>query len=198
MEKIIVNPLSVRGLGDIVSPKILADFDVCDSVLASSTDTVNGVSMTVYTTSYRSGSRLLKSGDGFIVYTPDLTSMSVSAVLKTKSGSAISSASVSCIIDNETTLTATTNSSGKANFTIPFVEGESYYSLRFVYGGTSSVAGCSIYGRIFVGVPEELTLQGSDDLITVDETSRLICLMNMCLFLWLLLIFMSVWVITVY
>lgn len=173
MEKIIVNPLSVRGLGDIVSPKILADFDVCDSVLASSTDTVNGVSMTVYTTSYRSGSRLLKSGDGFIVYTPDLTSMSVSVLLKTKSGSVISSASVSCIVDNETTLTATTNSSGKANFTIPFVEGESYYSLRFVYGGTSSVAGCSIYGRIFVGVPEELTLQGSDDLITVDETSRL-------------------------
>ena len=70
MEKIIVNPLSVRGLGDIVSPKILADFDVCDSVLATSTDTVNGVSMTVFTTSYRSGSRLLKSGDGFIVYTP--------------------------------------------------------------------------------------------------------------------------------
>ena len=173
MEKIIVNPLSVRGLGDIVSPKILADFDVCDSVLASSTDTVNGVSMTVFTTSYRSGSRLLKSGDGFIVYTPDLTSMSVNVLLKTKSGSVISSASVSCIVDNETTLTATTNSSGEANFTIPFVEGESYYSLRFVYGGTSSVAGCSIYGRIFVGVPEELTLQGSDDLITVDETSRL-------------------------
>lgn len=49
VEKIIVSPESIRGLGNIVSPKSSSDFTVEDCTIATSTATVNGVSMTVYT-----------------------------------------------------------------------------------------------------------------------------------------------------
>ena len=178
MEKISVNPLSVRGLGDIVSPKLLSDFDVFDSVLSSGTDSVNGVEMTVFTESFRSGSVLVKSGDGFILYTPDLVSMPVIVTLKNKSGTVISGASVKCIVNDETTLSATTDSSGVASFTIPFVEGVSQYRLRFKYEGTSSVGGCSVYGYIFVGVPTDLILNGSSEIIQSGDEVNLVATLH--------------------
>jgi len=170
LEKISVNPLSVRGLGDIVSPKQLSDFDVFDTVLSSSTDTVNGVVMTVFTESYRSGSVLSRSGDGFVWYTDGLSSVPVTVLLKNRSGNVISGASVSCIVDNETTLSATTNSSGVASFSIPLVEGDSEYRLRFRYAGTSSVGGCSVYGRIFVGRLDSIDLVANKDMVNADES----------------------------
>ena len=170
MEKISVNPLSVRGLGDIVSPKQLSDFDVFDTVLSSSTDTVNGVVMTVFTESYRSGSVLSRSGDGFVWYTDGLSSVPVTVLLKNRSGNSISGASVSCIVDEETTLSATTNSSGVASFNIPVVEGDSEYRLRFKYAGTSSVGGCSVYGRIFVGRLDSIDLGANKDMVNADES----------------------------
>lgn len=170
MEKIVVNPLSVRGLGDIVSPKSVSDFDVFDTVLSSSTDTVNGVVMTVFTESYRSGSVLSRSGDGFVWYTDGLSSVPVTVLLKNRSGSVISGASVQCIVDDETVLSATTNSSGVASFNIPLVEGDSEYRLRFKYAGTSIVGGCSVYGRIFVGRLDSIDLVASKDMVNVDES----------------------------
>lgn len=171
MEKIVVNPLSVRGLGDIVSPKTVSDFDVFDTVLSSSTDTVNGVVMTVFTESFRSGSVLSRSGDGFVWYTDGLSSVPVTVLLKRNSdGAVIKNAVVSCIVDDETTLTATTNSSGVASFNIPLVEGDSEYRLRFKYEGTNSVGGCSVYGRIFVGRLDSIDLVASKDMVNADES----------------------------
>ena len=48
VEKIIVSPDSIRGMGNIVSPHILSDYTVSDCGISSGTDTVNGVSNTVY------------------------------------------------------------------------------------------------------------------------------------------------------
>jgi hypothetical protein len=77
---------------------------------------------------------------------------------------------VSCIVDDETTLSATTNSSGVASFNIPLVEGDSEYRLRFKYDGTSSVGGCSVYGRIFVGRLDNLDLGVNKDMVNADES----------------------------
>ena len=52
MERVIVTPGDVRGLGNIVSPKIVNDFGEYQANVSSSTATVNGESMTVYNSSY--------------------------------------------------------------------------------------------------------------------------------------------------
>ena len=54
VEKIIVNPESVRGLGNIISPKNTSDFVNYMSNSTSSTDTVNNQNMTVYTLNFGS------------------------------------------------------------------------------------------------------------------------------------------------
>ena len=48
VEKIIINPEEVRGLGNIMSPHSSSDYEVYMSRITSSTDTVNGQTMTVY------------------------------------------------------------------------------------------------------------------------------------------------------
>ena len=48
VEKIIINPEEVRGLGNIMSPHSSSDYEVYMSSITSGTDTVNGQTMTVY------------------------------------------------------------------------------------------------------------------------------------------------------
>ena len=48
VEKIIINPEEVRGLGNIMSPHSSSDYEVYMSSISSGTDTVNGQTMTVY------------------------------------------------------------------------------------------------------------------------------------------------------
>ena len=55
VEKIIVSPDSIRGLGNIVAPKTTSDYELVDCTLSSGTDTVNGVTVTVYTLTYDGG-----------------------------------------------------------------------------------------------------------------------------------------------
>lgn len=55
VEKIIVSPDSIRGLGNIVAPKLTSDYELVDCTLSSGTDTVNGVTVTVYTLTYDGG-----------------------------------------------------------------------------------------------------------------------------------------------
>ena len=49
MEKIIVQPAKVRGLGNIVDIKTVNDFTPYDSKITSASETINGVTTTVYT-----------------------------------------------------------------------------------------------------------------------------------------------------
>ena len=48
VEKITITPNMVRGLGDIISPKTLSDFNKQYSTLTTTTDTVHGVTTTIY------------------------------------------------------------------------------------------------------------------------------------------------------
>ena len=48
VEKITITPQEVRGLGDIISPKTLTDFNKQYSTLTTTTDTVHGVTTTIY------------------------------------------------------------------------------------------------------------------------------------------------------
>ena len=48
VEKIIVNPEKVRGLGDIVSPKTANDFELYNSEISVEEDTVYGSTMNVF------------------------------------------------------------------------------------------------------------------------------------------------------
>ena len=48
VEKITITPQEVRGLGDIISPKTLSDFNKQYSTLTETTDTVHGVTTTIY------------------------------------------------------------------------------------------------------------------------------------------------------
>ena len=176
MDLINFKPGDVRGGGNIVSPsKTLTDFDVSDSVLTSVSDTVDGKTESVFNLAYRSGSYLTKSGDGFIMYTTSLQNMNVSVVLKKKNNTAISSASVSCTVNEDTVLTGTTNSRGGVTFSIPYTDGVSYYSLRFKYNGTNSVAGCSINGSLVVGNLDSICLIGAyPEVIEIGSTYNLI------------------------
>ena len=48
VEKIIISPESIRGLGNIVMPKTGADFEEYNCTMEVSEDTVNGEDVTVY------------------------------------------------------------------------------------------------------------------------------------------------------
>ena len=164
MEKLIINPSEVRGLGDIVSPKSVQDFNVFDSELVSSTDTTYG---TVYTDSYLDGSRITLSADKCIG-TED-SSFTVSCTLKNKAGYYITSATVYLAVNNNV-MSTTTNSNGEATFTVS-TDGSLVYKLKAYYTGTSSVAGCWIGGRVVVVDADSLTfacdksvMQSGDDL----------------------------------
>ena len=55
VEKIIVNPESIRGLGNIMLPKSVTDFELYNSTLSESEDTVYGTTKTVFVLEYDSG-----------------------------------------------------------------------------------------------------------------------------------------------
>lgn len=52
VEKIIINPIKVRGYGNIVEDHSLTDYSTSESIMSKITETVNGVLAKVYTLSY--------------------------------------------------------------------------------------------------------------------------------------------------
>ena len=52
VEKIIISPDRVRGLGNIITPKETTDYELSDCALTTGADTVNGETVTVYTLEY--------------------------------------------------------------------------------------------------------------------------------------------------
>ena len=178
-EKILVVPGDVRGLGNIVSPKTLSDFDVNDSVLTSSSDTVDEKTLTVYNLGYHGGAYFTVTSGHFVVYSDSLTSISLTAVLKKHSDdSAITSSSVSCIVNNGSTLTGTTNSSGSVTFSIPYNGAVNIFDIKLKYAGTNSIGGCTSYFKVIVGTPTGISLIGSKSIIETDKTSILIATMT--------------------
>ena len=180
MDLITFRPGDVRGGGNIVSPsKTVSDFDVSDGVVTSVSDTVDGKTVNVFNLGYRGGSYFTVTSGHFVVYTDELSSISLTAVLKKHSDdSAITSSSVSCIVNEGSTLTGTTNSSGSVTFSIPYDGTVNIFNLRLVYAGTNSIGGCTSYYRVIVGTPTGINLVASESIIETDETSILIATMT--------------------
>lgn len=119
VEKIIVTPTSVRGMGNIISPKTDDDFTVdSQCTLDESTDTVNGVSVNVYTLSPPVIYSLTFSQS---TYTVPLGSSATVSVTLTGNGSAVNGATITFSWTDggmgPQTDTSTTNSSGVATKT---------------------------------------------------------------------------------
>ena len=142
MNRVIVNPRDVRGLGDVVSPKSTRDFCDYNCITVSSTDSVYG---TVYTDSYRAGSSLSVSADTVIGSATE--SFTVSATLKDHSDVVISGATVHFVV-NDVDTTATTNGSGVASLTVT-CDGSSVYRVKVYYIGSSNDGGCFASATVF-------------------------------------------------
>ena len=174
MEKIIVKPEEVRALGNIVSPKTLSDFKEYDSKVTTGTDTDYG---TIYALGGFAGSRLTVTPSRYI--TPSGTSFSISVTLKNNSNTAITSATVKCNVNDDTVLTATTNSSGVATFTVPLVTDVCEYDLWFTYDGSNSVCGCFIGYHVRTGSSDrDLDLISENEIIQTGDVNYLMATLS--------------------
>ena len=137
VEKIIVSPESIRGLGNIVVPKTGADFEEYNCTMEVSDDTVNGEDVTVYvlTPETTTISLVLSSN----VSTVTAGGNVILSVTVTEDEVPVSGQSVSFKLGGTEIGTGTTNSSGVATYTYTTTTGE---SLNFSadYAGHSSNA----------------------------------------------------------
>ena len=179
VNKVTVNPLSVRGAGDIVSPKTASDFDVYNSTIVSGSEDVGGATMTVYTVSYVNGTYFTVSS-GSVVLISDNT-FTVSAVLKLNSDdSVVSGATVTCTVNDDTVLSGTTDSTGTVSFTVDTVSGVGKYIVKLVYAGTESVGGAfKVTGLLAVDLDSlSLSLTGDKTIVGSGETVTLSALLT--------------------
>ena len=179
VDKVSVNPLSVRGAGDIVSPKTASDFDVYNSTIVSSSEDVDGAVMTVYTVSYVNGTYFTVSS-GSVVIISDNTFI-VSAVLKLNSDdSVVSGATVTCTVNEDTVLSGTTDSTGTVSFTVDTVSGVGKYIVKLVYAGTENVGGAfKVTGLLAVDLDSlSLSLTGDKTIVGSGETATLSALLT--------------------
>ena len=91
MEKIIVDFQDVRGLGNIVSPKSLSDFEEYDCDIVSESDTVAGASTTVYKMTFNGTTFLLTVTSQYVT---SGSSVTVTVTLTDENGDPVEGASV--------------------------------------------------------------------------------------------------------
>ena len=129
-EKIIVIPREVRGYGNIVDKKELADYDGYSSSLTESTATVFGKDMTVYTmeaVGYRLSLALSSSS---VTYSTNVT---CTATLTDIESGAVSGASIKFYVDNVLATTRTTDSGGVATYNLGQYSSVGTHTIRVVY-----------------------------------------------------------------
>ena len=116
VEKIIVNPSEVRGLGDIISPKSTSDFTLYGSTLSSSTDTVYGASSSVFVLESDS-THSYSLSFGSASYTATGGACTVSVTL-TDNSTPVENATITVTGGTGGTGSGTTNSSGVATINV--------------------------------------------------------------------------------
>ena len=179
MDKVSFNPRSIRGLGNIVSPKTVSDFGEYNSQIISATDTVNSKTMTVYQSSYRKTEKLVLSYDGFMEYTEELLTFPVKATLYNTNGRYYVGKVLKCIVNNDTVLTGTTNSRGEVTFNIPVVDTGLYtFTVQYTVTNNNRVSGCDASGRVMVGDLNSIRLLSEHEFIQSDETNELVCILE--------------------
>ena len=115
VEKIIISPESIRGLGNIVMPKTGADFRSVDCTVLVGTDTVNDETVTVFTleSSVTLLSVVLSVDDSSVVVGDTVT---LSATVTDEMTQPVEGATVSFKLNGNVLGTADTNSSGVATY----------------------------------------------------------------------------------
>ena len=139
VEKITINPTKVRAYGNIMNVKTDEDYELVDCTITEATDTINGVSMTVYLLEPDLGESTtltVTSSSATLVLDGTVT---ISATLKDSSNVAISGATVTFKEGSTTLGTGTTNSSGVATYTYTGATTGSH-TVSGVYGGDSTYA----------------------------------------------------------
>ena len=178
MDKIIVNPLDVRGLGNIVSPKTISDFGVLNGTLSSGSDTVNNQSMTVYSTDYLVGSSISLSavdGNSDTVDVITDSQVTVYAVLKDDDDTVIEGATVYFNVNGTISSDVTDNTGEAEGPTINYGGDDDVYYIRAYYTGTGSLAGCCAYKRLYnISSVVSLVLYGDKIIIQAGDTLKLL------------------------
>lgn len=166
VEKVVVSPLEVRGLGDVVSSKSVSDFLVCNGTVSSGTDSNLG---TVFSESYKAGSSLTLSNVRTI--SSDTSSFTVTGTLKDSSDNAISGATVYLDV-NGTVSTGTTNSSGVVSWSISN-NGSDVYHIRVYYLGSNTIGGSFANTSVVVsGEASDLELRANKSVIQTGDVAN--------------------------
>ena len=133
VEKIIISPSKVRGLGDIVSPKTSTDFETYNSAVTSGTDTVNGATVTVYELAPPTYNVALTRSSASVTIGGTVT---LTATV-TEGETPVSGGTVTFKMGSTTLGTGTTNSSGVATYTYT-TDTAGSLSFTATYNGATS------------------------------------------------------------
>lgn len=171
-----VNPQNIRGLGNIIESKTGDDFNEYKAYTTSGTDTIDGVSRTVYTSEYKVGSNLTITYPNLIG--ASATSFTVSATLKDSSNNALQYQYIYLDV-NGTVIRKPTGSDGVTtpNFTVD-TDGSEEYTLKAYFLGSSSISGCVAFGKVHSGDPDTLTLISDKPITQNNDTSHLIAVLS--------------------
>ena len=178
VDKITVNPLEVRGAGDIVSPKTSSDFSFYYSYIQQSTQLVNDNPMTVYQMTRWGNYTLVFDFEKFIEYTADLDSFPLKVTLKDRNDRFVVGKTLTCVVNGNISLSGVTNSRGMVTFNVPVTHDGVYYCTVNYYEKTSSsggVGGVTKSAKVYVGVLNSIRLRGSTDKVMIGEESALVC-----------------------
>ena len=129
VEKIIINPQKIRGLGNIVSKKTEDDFTLSGCNIDEGTDTVNGVSSTVFSLESNSVHDY-SIAFGSSTYNAIAGSCTVTVTLL-DDGVAVSGATISVTGSDSSLYTGITNSSGIASITLRNISSTTTFTASF-------------------------------------------------------------------
>ena len=145
VEKIIINPQKIRGLGNIVSKKTEDDFTLSGCNIDEGTDTVNGVSSTVFSLESNSVHDY-SIAFGSSTYNAIAGSCTVTVTLL-DDGVAVSGATISVTGSDSSLYTGITNSNGVA--TINIVGLTANVTLTASFSNVSDTASVTVLSYIF-------------------------------------------------
>ena len=167
-----VNPRDIRGLGNIIESKTGDDFNEYKAYTTSGSDTIDGVSRTVYTSEYKVGSNLTITYPSLIG--TSATSFTVSATLKDSSNNALQYQYIYLDV-NGTVIRKPTGSDGVTtpNFTVD-TDGSKEYTLKAYFLGSSSISGCVAFGKVHSGDPNSITVMSSKPILQTSDVAGLI------------------------
>ena len=168
MEKIIVNPKGVRGLGNIVKPTTYMNYGEYNSNIGGYTSPTYGY---VYNMSVITGSYLTLSYNKLMTSTGNLT---VTATLKQSSDNSVITGSIVRCYYNNDSYTATTNSSGVATFTLP-VTREGEHTFKVIWNGVhNSISGCIRTGEFHCGTIDNIETYSTKQYFLKGTTTTLL------------------------